>query len=520
MKTKNISTWVVGRLSELEQFIEKSRFLVVSLIFLVGFSVRIFPLARSGFPVELPYGYSSLYYHFAETILENNFVFPRIIQYYSDGGIPFAYPPLPFYLMAFIARFTPLSTFILSNYLPTLMSIVTVVAFYFLAKEIFKEKKLILFSTLAYALLPTAFAQLIPGEGLSESFGVLIFITGMIFMYKMFSTNSRKQMIITGFLFGIATVGSPGGAYAFAVSLLVFSFLKGPGIFDVKKFAGVALIGALVSSPWWLTIIGYHGIDVLVNGFMVKQSNILELLTSALYFNVFGGPLWATFCLIGIFYCTIKRDFLLPIWFISFLILGEIQYIIPIPGAVLITLGLLKVVMPGFEKGILRISNIPKLLTATFLILVILHGVGLAYWTANSIRYEMLCVTKSEIETMEWIKENTEKDSIFFVVQGEKCINWHGSVEWFPAIAHRTVLNAIFGSEWAGDFKQVIRMNEDVRKATEPGHFIDIGNKYNVEFTHVYVTKCRSNAYLVSSLEESEMFELVFENQDAITFAR
>ncbi|MFC1872246.1 hypothetical protein ACFLYV_00785 [Chloroflexota bacterium] len=523
MKTRNFSTWAVGRLTKVEQIIEKPRFLAISIIFLMGFLIRLVPLAMSGFTTEVPYGYGSLYYHFAETILENNFVFPNIIQYYSDGGIPFAYPPAPFYLMAFIDRFTPLSTFFLCNYLPTLISMVTIVAFYFLAKEIFKEKKLILFSTLAYALLPTAFSELIPGEGLCESFGVLIFIVGMIFIYKMFSIEKRKYVLITGLLFGIAVVGSPGGGYAFGISLLVFSFLKGEGIFDWKKFAIVTLIGALVSSPWWLMVIHYHGIDVFINAFMLRHSNVLGLIQTTLYFNVFG-LFWTTFCLIGIFYSMIKKDFLLPIWFVVVLILGgvEIGYINPIPGALLITLGLLKVVIPSFKKGISGINNGTRLLTTAFIMLVILHGVGTAYMTAiNIYQSKMFCVPMGEIEAMEFIKQNTTEDSVFFSIPGENCMDWNGSVEWFPAIAHRTVLNAAFGSEWSGDFIQISHnMGDDLKKATESDHIIDIANKYSVQFTHVYITRSPSNVNLIYSLKDSELFEVVYQNQDAIVFAK
>ena len=184
MKTKDLISWVVSRLDKSEQLIEGSRFSVVILIFLVGLLVRIFPLIMMEFPTEVPYNGGGLYYHFSETILENNFAYPRTIPYYTDNGIPFAYPPLLFYLIAIVAKFTPLSTFILHIYLPTFISVITVVAFYFLAKEIFQERKLILFSTLVYAMLPVAFSELIPGEGLCESFGVSIFIIstlGIIF---------------------------------------------------------------------------------------------------------------------------------------------------------------------------------------------------------------------------------------------------------------------------------------------------------------------------------------------------
>ncbi|MCW3137022.1 MAG: glycosyltransferase family 39 protein [Methanophagales archaeon] len=520
MKTENLSSWVVSRLAKLELFIEESRLLVVILIFLVGFFVRFSPLIIMGFPTELPFNGGGLYYHFSETILENNFTYPRTIPYYTDNGIPFAYPPLLFYLIAIVAKFTPLSTFILHIYLPTFISVATVIAFYFLAKEIFQERKLILFSTLVYAILPTAFSELIPGEGLCESFGVFIFIIGMIFMHKMFSTDSLKYILITGFLFGIAVLGSPGGGYAFAISLVVFSFLKGRGVFDAKKFTSVALIGAVVSSPWWLTVIDYHGIDILLNGFMSRHSDILGLIVKSLYFHVFGGLFWAAFCLFGIFYCIIKREFFLPIWFISVLIPGgaEIGYIIPIPAAILITLGLFKVVIPGFKKDISRTNKIHQLLIVAFILLIIFHGVGEAIGPSLYKDYDAMIYTeKNDMEAMKWIKLNTAENSIFFVINDQTA--WWLK-DWFPAITRRITLNTPYGSEWAGDFERIVQMDEDISKCTEAYHFTEIANKYGVRFTHIYISKTQSDAYLIHNLKHSESFEVVFENTDTIVFAK
>lgn len=525
MKTKDLISWVVSRLDKSEQLIEGSRFSVVILIFLVGLLVRIFPLIMMEFPTEVPYNGGGLYYHFSETILENNFAYPRTIPYYTDNGIPFAYPPLIFYLIAIVAKFTPLSTFILHSYLPTFISVITVVAFYFLAKEIFQERKLILFSTLVYAMLPVAFSELIPGEGLCESFGVFIFIIGMIFMHKMFSVDSLKYILITGFLFGIAVLGSPGGGYAFAISLVVFSFLKGRGIFDAKKFTSVASIGAVVSSPWWLTVIDYHGIDVLLNGFMSKHSDILGLIVKSLYFHVFGGLFWAAFCLIGTFYCLIRRDFFLPLWFISVLIPGEIGYIIPIPAAMLITIGLFKVIIPGFKRDVSNTDKMRQLLITAFMLLIIFHGVGAAIVPSLSQGYhamvynynEMIYTEKNDMEAMKWIKQNTAENSTFFVL-GKETI-WM-RMDWFPAITHRTTLNAPYGSEWEGNIEEIVQMDEEVNKCTEAEKFTEIANKYGIQFTHIYVSKTQSNAYHIHNLKHSKCFETVFENTGAIVFVK
>jgi len=521
MSLENIISWLNGGFFSLERFIEKREKLIFVLIFLLGFYLRFLPLIKTGLPTDLPFNGGGLYYHFSETILENNFAYPMTVPYYTAEGIPFAYSPLLFYLNALIAKFTPLSTFILHVYLPTFISVATVIAFYFLARLVFQDRKLILFSTLVYSIIPVAFLELIPGEGLCESFGAFMFIIGLIFMYKMFSTNSRKYIIITGVLFGLTVLGSPGGGFAFLIALLVFSFLKGAWIFDIKKFIYVALIGAAISSPWWLIVINNHGIGVLINGFMSKQSSsILGFILKIINFDVFVGVFWAALCLFGIFYCLARRNFLLPILFLCFLFLGETGYIVPIIAVILVTFGLFKVVIPGFKKQISEANDVHRLLTASILIIILLHGIVVAF-SCSSALAPAISEEKEGMEAMKWIKQNTEGNITFFVIHYD-----HGPVrewwlrDWFPAITHRTTLNAGFGCEWTEYRAQIVNMHIDLLKATEINDLIKVCDEYDVQFTHIFISKSQARACLTNRLRESENFKMLFENTGAIVFAK
>src|SRR5437588_10136227 len=50
---------------------------------------------------SLPGGYAGLYVLMSESIVHSHFLPPLRIGLYGPGGIPFAYPPLALYLMAF-----------------------------------------------------------------------------------------------------------------------------------------------------------------------------------------------------------------------------------------------------------------------------------------------------------------------------------------------------------------------------------------------------------------------------------
>jgi len=69
-------------------------------IMLVGAGLRLYPLII--FPLDEPFRLSGLFYEFSRQIVLNNFAFPETIPYYSAEGIPFAYPPLSFYVQAIL----------------------------------------------------------------------------------------------------------------------------------------------------------------------------------------------------------------------------------------------------------------------------------------------------------------------------------------------------------------------------------------------------------------------------------
>ena len=97
----------------IEQRCKDYKVLPVGFILLIGVFIRLMPLLLLGFPQEIPYNGGGLYYAFSTTIIENNFQYPIDIPYYSSSGVPFAYNPLVFYLVALIAVCLNISPFVL-----------------------------------------------------------------------------------------------------------------------------------------------------------------------------------------------------------------------------------------------------------------------------------------------------------------------------------------------------------------------------------------------------------------------
>ena len=130
--------------------------LVWAVIF--GTLARILPAWLAGAPVND----GGLFYQMTEDILQAGYTLP-IYTSFNQAQIPFAYPPLAFYLAAFLSRWMPLWQ--VFRWIPPVLSVATIPAVYLLGRAVLKSDLKAAFSALAYAMLPAAFDLLIVGGG-------------------------------------------------------------------------------------------------------------------------------------------------------------------------------------------------------------------------------------------------------------------------------------------------------------------------------------------------------------------
>jgi len=199
----------------------------VAIIFTIGILLRVVHLFY--LPRGIPFDRGGLYYEFALQISQANFHFPVTIPFYTNGGLPFAYPPLVFFIEAAIIRVFNPDKFLLVNILPLIFVVITLFAFFGLTRKIFPQNKLLqVVSLLAFAILPNAYQQQIQAGGVVEAFGTVIVI---LYMYLTISLQFTKvwDFILIGFIGGLCVWSSPGSAYASVylfLALAIFLFFK------------------------------------------------------------------------------------------------------------------------------------------------------------------------------------------------------------------------------------------------------------------------------------------------------
>ncbi|MBN1484004.1 MAG: glycosyltransferase family 39 protein [Chloroflexia bacterium] len=489
----------------------QDRRILLGLIWLLGALVRFFPLFQFPQATLRPFGMGGLYLLFAQEILRRGWALPQHIPYYTLEGLPYAYPPLAFYLEALLLHCFSPPRFVLVNVLPALFSVLTVGAFFLLARQFFDGRKALL-STAIYALLPAAFLEHLPGEGLVEGLGTLCFILGIIAFLRLSRHPSGSNILLLGGAIALNLLASPGGAYGLAMSLGLLWLLRAGGrrlAFWRLLLAGG--VGLLFSAPYWLTVSLEHGPAIFLRTFFRQHADLGALLLAKMGLLVEQQlPLspWGILALIGLAALLARRAYVLPLWTLFlYVIPREFSYLVAVPLALLAGAGLLDVVLAGAEAEPLARRGPGRPLLVGLLLLV-LFGWGIvrafAWGMHLSVQEDMVSV--DELAAMAWIQEHTPPEASFLVMGDE--------IEWFPLLTERNTLNVIWGSEWAED-DSVFALDRELQECPTPDCYLTVAGGYGLQPTYLYLSNAPDYQAEAALAAQSEQLEFVWANEGA-----
>src|SRR5215204_1058621 len=207
------------------------------MVLIAGIFLRFYHLFKIDFRHE-PFRLGGLFIAFAEQIIQNGFRLPNQIPFYSDGGIPFAYPPLGFYVEAILLKLFPDNRILIANLLPPVISALALFAVFLLLSWHYGEQEIyILSGVFTYAFLPSAFTNQIEAAGLAEAFGSLVLVIFFYYGIQFRNLPSWKNAALVGFALGISILSSPGSA----VGATFLSGLLGLEVLLKNKFSVQAI---------------------------------------------------------------------------------------------------------------------------------------------------------------------------------------------------------------------------------------------------------------------------------------
>ena len=475
-----------------------------------------------------PVNDGGLFLQMTRDLQANGFVPPQYTTY-NDANIPFAYPPLGFYLVGAIQSLTGISLFDLFTYLPAVFCTLAILAFYFLALEFTQDSLKASLATLFYAMLPKSFDWFVMGGGTVRAIGLIFSFLVLLFAYRLFRTKNMRVVLPTAIFASLLVLTHPETSYqvAFSTFVLALFFLRGRK--SVFHAIYVVVLVVLLTSPWWLVSLMRYGTGPFQAALGGGVSS-LHIATTILYFFQFnlGGEailsVIAVSGLIGLVWDIRQRDFFLLTW-IGFTFLVEPRaapfasltplILLAIKGldATLIGLGFPQDFANGFESKGAR-GVLLGLIAYTFL-----SGVIYSMQLGNEFR-----ILPQEKEALGWITQNTPQESRFLVLTGESSLSDPLS-EWFPVLTGRVSLLTVQGHEWT--FNSPLLENLRSYNQAQACLNNDETCLTNWDFDYVYIRKVRPMpegdvverpSILDVSLRELQDYKIVFENKAGVVY--
>ncbi len=467
----------------------------VALALVIGGLVRGIPLVTAGFPLND----GGLFATMISDLVAHGFLLPDQTSY-NGLAIPFAYPPLGFYVAGGTHAILGVAITDTLRVLPFVFSLITIPAVYGLAASILESRTAGALAALSFALVPRAYVYLVSGGGITRAPGLLLAVLALGLAWRLARNprTGRRTVVILGLAGGLTVLAHLQAALFLAVSSLVFlvAAAERRGYFAHLVQAG--LIGVLAVLPWATVIVGNHGLDPLLSAsasgstLLLGVGNLLSLrFTELFFFDVISYV-----GLTGFVIAIVRRDFLLPVWLVATLLAdaraGSTFSMVPLSllvGYAVVSLVPARVPDLG-QRPFSWIRLHPWQSLGTVALLVTLFMASIT--SAQRPQSPMHALNPDQREAMVWVGRNLPADVSLAVVTDS---NWwqDAASEWLPAIALRRSAATVQGYEWLGgpQFVQKQDAHEDLQSCSRDvlPCVVMWAQAYEVTITHVFLPK-------------------------------
>ncbi|MDO9301295.1 MAG: glycosyltransferase family 39 protein [Anaerolineales bacterium] len=504
--------------------------LILLAAFIFGAWFRIMPVWMAGFPIND----GGMFYTMILDLQANHYIAP-LFTTYNHTSIPFAYPPLGFYIGAGISDLLNVSPLAVIRWLPGIINALCIPAFYFFAKEILGNKFQSAIATLVYAMIPHLTSWLSMGGGLTRSLGMLFMLFTLGYVHRVF-TKSDTRSIWGAIIFGGLTVLSHTEApiYTIAIALYIWA-MKNRSLKGFLHGILIALGVLVIAAPWYGMVIHRHGMEPFLSisetGAHSFDAIFIALNINFLTEEPFVGLLGALGVL-GIAALVAKKDYFIPLMLpVIFLAQPRSAHVMGnIPLAMAAGFFIAEIVLPGMEK----IQTGSKKLAAFLIILTI-------YLFSNSIYYGFTLsgehLSEPERIAMQWIEQNSPEDSKFLVITGDQIAFCDPINEWFPSLTKRESMTTVQGSEWllGNKFGENMTQIHSLQGCIDEGveciaHESDALGK---SFDYIYVSiapttkncessdqSTRTTRGLITALESTQDYSVVYRSEKVALFEK
>lgn len=402
-------------------------------------------LATNPYPA---YG-AGLYAAIAEAIVANGYAPPTSIDGYTAGGVPFAYPPLQFYVLAVLLDLGA-DPVVLARLLPPVAVVAVSVPAYLLGRDLTGSRPGGAAAAAALALNPQVLQWHVSAGGVVRGFAFLYAVTSVYAGYRAQATGSRRALAVAAAAFGLTVLTHPTYTLFAVAGHVVLWVALDRSPTGLLRGLAVGLGGAALAAPWLAWAVATHGPTVFAaaagtHGGIGGGADAL----------LGGLSAYTLVPLAAAAYLLARRRLLLPLWAVVAQLLFRQPRFLYAVGA--FALAAVAVDLAGrFPER--RVPTLPAAVAGRSLptgrnggraalaagALVAATAVGGAALgaemtlTADPSTPEFL--DDADLDAMAWVEAETPSDATF-VVAGD-------AAEWFPLLTDRTILIGPWGVEW------------------------------------------------------------------------
>ena len=494
--------------------VDWTKFILGAAVFL-GMIVRFAPTLIAGFPVND----GGMFLVMIRDLGVSGYLLPQSTSY-NFSEIPYAYPPLGFYLARLLAD-VGIHEFALLQFLPALASSVAIYGVYLFASAMIQSREVGALSALIYALAPRSYTWLVMGGGLTRALGFGFFIFAGWVVSQLLCNGSRRWLALS-ILFSILTVLSHPEATVHLISLCILLWLFWGRTRKSLLYAFPVASGTiLLSAPWWGTLLVYHGttpfLSVINTG--MHGTAPWSTLWRVIFPNDSVLPILSLLFIVAFLWGIWKRQYFLLVWMVLPVIVEprSALNVAAFPLSILLARLLF-----DLKEYFLHAEHPSKLFTA--------RNMGLMFFTlilylfAESYLFGFRLVnaslTSADRSAMQWVSENTSTDARFILLTGISAPELDAFQEWFPALAQRRSLTTFQGTEWTlgPRFFPWFRELKNLQACTDVDCLQVWLTKNSLSFDYILVRKKTSSADLVSSLKSDQRFHARYEDDAVVLF--
>lgn len=495
---------------------------------LFGAVVRFVPAASSGFPLND----GGLFYTMIRDLKASHFVMPQFTTY-NFVDIPFAYPPVGFYIAAIFSTLLPVSDLQVLLWLPPLVNTLSIFFFFKFAGQILPSRISAALATLIYALSSRAFLWQVMGGGITRSFGMLFLILMLWQAVQLFREYNRKRLALTVLFGALAVMSHPQTALHAALGGLMIFLFYGRSKRGVISALWVGVGVVLLSAPWWGTVLLRHGFEPLLSAGQTSQRTLeFYLIVLQLHSptNYLALP-FLIFFYIGLFLSLKRREFFFIAWIV-------IAYLIDTRGGDGVVL-LAESMLAGM--GLIQLSawisrsdsDQPEAVMAKPVSQILVFASAFYFLLIASVTDFQLVNTSlkpADLEMIEWVNSNVADGRTFLLSTGREFSMSDPLQEWFPALTNQYSATTLQGLEWtlSEKFFPWYEQLVDFQHCADMDCVTSWSAVNSVDYDYLVVTvppkedKSDFAGYLRSlaaSARDSDLLALVYESKSALVFA-